>query len=390
MKKKVISMMLAGAMVVSMTACGGSDSGSTTAAAGSSAAAETTAAAAADTTAAAAADTTAAAADSSEAKNDADAYTNLEPVELILADSAAKGAAGSEFDLLLSEKVGEITGGKLTIDAHVNGDLGNDTDILRQMQSGDIDMVGSQVAPIVSFVPEIAIFDLPMVFATVDGDTIDQVLNGDSDTHKALNTAFENAGFHLLGFLQNATFRLTTSNSNLEKLEDFKGLQIRTMENSNHMAFWTAIGAEPTPLAWAEVYFALQSGTITAEENAADTIVGANLNEVQKYLAERNHILYVNQISINKDSWDALDPAYQAALEQAVTEAITEMREKLVTIDSDNKQLLQNNGMTLITYDKSFYEEVLAIDGVKELYSQIDTDTNGLASTLQKELGVNQ
>ena len=53
-------------------------------------------------------------------------------------------------------------------------------------------------------------------------------------------------------------------------------------------------------------------------------------------------------------------------------------------------QLLQDNGMILITYDKSFYEEVLAIDGVKELYSQIDTDTNGLASTLQKELGVNQ
>ena len=66
------------------------------------------------------------------------------------------------------------------------------------------------------------------------------------------------------------------------------------------------------------------------------------------------------------------------------------MREKLVTIDSDNKQLLQNNGMTLITYDKSFYEEVLAIDGVKELYYQIDTDTNVLAATLQKELGVNQ
>ena len=156
------------------------------------------------------------------------------------------------------------------------------------------------------------------------------------------------------------------------------------------MAFWTAIGAEPTPLAWAEVYFALQSGTITAEENAADTVVGANLNEVQKYLAETNHILYVNQISINKDSWDALDPAYQAALEQAVTEAIAEMREQLIMIDADNKQLLQDNGMILITYDKSFYEEVLAIDGVKELYSQIDTDTNGLASTLQKELGVNQ
>ena len=70
------------------------------------------------------------------------------------------------------------------------------------------------------------------------------------------------------------------------------------------MAFWTAIGAEPTPLAWSEVYFALQSGTIDAQENAADTCVGANLNEVQKYLACTNHILYLNQICINKDVYD--------------------------------------------------------------------------------------
>ena len=56
---------------------------------------------------------------------------------------------------------------------------------------------------------------------------------------------------HLLGFLQNATFRLTTSNRELKTLEDFKGLQIRTMENANHMEFWQAIGAQPTPLAWA-------------------------------------------------------------------------------------------------------------------------------------------
>ena len=377
MKKKVISMMMAGAMVVSMTACGGSDSGSTTAAAGSSAAAETTVAAA---------DTTAAAADSSEAKNDADAYTNLEPVELILADSAAKGAAGSEFDLLLSEKVGEITGGKLTIDAHVNGDLGNDTDILRQMQSGDIDMVGSQVAPIVSFVPEIAIFDLPMVFATVDGDTIDQVLNGDSDTHKALNAAFENAGFHLLGFLQNATYRLTTSNVELKDLASFAGMQIRTMENTNHMAFWTAIGAEPTPLAWPEVYFALQSGTIDAQENAADTCLGANLNEVQKYLACTNHILYLNQICINKDVYNELDPLYQAALDQAVSEAMAEIAPQLTQIDQDSKKALEEGGMTIIEYDDSFYDEVLALDGVKALYEDINTKVNGLGTVLQDSL----
>ena len=254
------------------------------------------------------------------------------------------------------------------------------------MQNGDIDMVGSQIAALVSFAPELAIFDLPMVFATSDGDKIHEVLNGDSQTRAALDEAFEKANWHLLGFLQNATFRLTTANTNLQDLASFEGLQIRTMENTNHMAFWEAIGAEPTPMAWNEVYFALQSGNIGAEENAADTIVGANLFEVQDYLACTNHILYVNQLSINKDSWEALDPAYQTALEQAVSEAIDEMRTQLVDIDTQNKELLVEKGMTLIEYDQSFFDEILAIPAVQDLYKSIDADTNGLASILQEEL----
>ena len=161
---------------------------------------------------------------------------------------------------------------------------------------------------------------------------------------------------------------------------------IRTMENTNHMAFWEAIGAAPTPMAWNEVYFALQSGNIAAEENAADTIVGANLFEVQDYLACTNHILYVNQISINKDSWDALDPAYQEALQEAVNLAIEEMRVQLVDIDTQNKEMLVENGMTLIEYEPEFFEEVLAVPAVQELYTSINEDTNGLAQTLQDEL----
>ena len=306
-----------------------------------------------------------------------------------LRNAAAKGAAGSAFDELVAEKVAGITGGKLTIDAHINGDLGNDVDLLRQMQSGDIDIVGSQVGPIVSFIPEIAIFDLPMVFAKASGDSIEAVLNGDSATRAALDAAFERAGWHLLGFLQNATFRLTTSKVNLEKLEDFKDLQIRTMENKNHMDFWSAIGAAPTPLAWGEVYFALQSGAITAEENAADTVVGANLNEVQDYLACTNHILSVNQLSMNKESWDALDPLYQAALEQAVAEAVAEMRVRLVEIDRTNKDKLQELGMTLIEYDDAFFNEILSLPEVQQLYSAIDAQTNGLASALQSEMSGN-
>ena len=113
-----------------------------------------------------------------------------------------------------------------------------------------------------------------MVFAKHDGDKIDAVLNGDSKTRATLDTAYETAGMHLLGVLQKRHLPSDYGKCEPGNTGQFQRPQIRTMENSNHMAFWTAIGAEPTPLAWAEVYFALQSGTIDAQENATDTIVG--------------------------------------------------------------------------------------------------------------------
>lgn len=315
-----------------------------------------------------------------------DPYADLKPVELIGADATSKGAAGQVFFEYVCQRVEEITGGKLTIDYHPNSELGGDADIIRQMQYNDIQMTVCQTAPIVSFIPEMAVFDLPMVFSKYEGDTIDAVLNGENDFTAALDAAYENADLHLLGFLQNATYRLTTANTDLSSLDGFKGLQIRTMENKNHMAFWTAIGAEPTPLAWPEVYIALQNGTIDAEENAADTCVGANFQEVQKYLACTNHILYCNQICINREAYEELDPAYQAALDQAVAEAIAYMRPQLADIDLENKQKLVDGGMALIEYDAEFYDTILGLDGVKELYTKIDSDVNGLGTLLVNEL----
>ena len=313
-------------------------------------------------------------------------YAGIEPVELIGADSTGKGAAGQLFGELVAANVAEITGGKLTIDYHPNGDLGGDTDLLRQAQDGDIDIVVCQTAPMVNFIPQMAVFDLPMAFAKYDGAIIDRVLNGANEFNAALREAYYHAGYHLLGFMQNGTYRLTTANVELNGLDDFSALQIRTMENANHMAFWSAIGAEPTPLAWAEVYIALQNGTIDAQENAADTCAGANFQEVQKYLACTNHILYVNQILINRETYESLHPSYQAALEKAVGAALEEMTPRLKQIDEDNKKLLAEGGMTIIEYDDSFFDGILALPEVQELYKDIDRQTDGLASALAAAL----
>ena len=359
--KKLTAVIMAGSLILSLAACGGNPSSTTNSTPASSASASVSSA-------------------------DTSAFADLDPVELIVADSAAPGTAVVLFENKIAENVEAITGGKLTLDIHSNGDLGGDADLMRQVQSGDIDAVGCQIAPVVSFIPELAVFDLPMVFAKYDGDAIESVLNGDGAFRSAIDKAYEANGLHLMGFLQNATYRLTTSSVDLPDLAAYQGLNIRTMENSNHMAFWSAIGASPTPLAWAEVYFALQSGMITAEENSADTVVNANLYEVQSYLACTNHILYCNQLCLNKDTWDNLDPAYQAALEQAVEAATMDIRQQLATIDEENKAALEREGMTIIEYPTDFFDQILALDSVTELYQKIDSDTNGLGTILQTEL----
>lgn len=314
-------------------------------------------------------------------------YSSLEKVQLIGADSTAANAAGQLFGEMVAEKLDTITGGQLTMDYFPNGELGADADLLRQLQSGDISVVVCQTAPVASFVPDVAVYDLPMVFATYDGPTIDAVINNpESEFYQGLAASFNEAGLQLLGTLQNATFRQTTTNRDLQTLADYQGMLIRTMENPNHMALWEAMGAAPTPMAWNEVYFALQSGNIEAEENAADTIVGSNLNEVQSHLVKTNHILYANMMIINKDVYDSLDPLYQDALNQAVSESLTEMAAQLADIEATNLGTLEERGMTIIEYGPEFFEEVLALPGVQQLYTDINEQTDGLAQILQDEL----
>ena len=363
--KKISALVLALAMCMALVSCGGGDT---------------------STPSTSTPDASTPSTSTPDASTGAD-YSSLDPVQLIGADSTAANAAGQLFGEMVAEKLDTITGGQLTMDYFPNGELGADADLLRQLQSGDISVVVCQTAPVASFVPDVAVYDLPMVFATYDGATIDAVINNaDSEFYQGLAASFNEAGLQLLGTLQNATFRQTTTNRDLQTLADYQGMLIRTMENPNHMALWEAMGAAPTPMAWNEVYFALQSGNIEAEENAADTIVGSNLNEVQAYLAKTNHILYANMMIMNKDSYDALDPLYQEALNQAVSEALSEMSAQLADIEATNLGTLEERGMTIIEYGPEFFEEVLALPGVQELYASIDEQTGGLAQTLQDEL----
>ncbi len=322
----------------------------------------------------------------SAAASGATDYSSLEKVTLISTDSNAPDSAGNKWQLAFKDAIEEITGGQISIDYHGNGELGGDADTHRQLQSNDVQIDCGQPAPFVSFIPEFAVFDAHMTMATYDADTIESVLNGDNEFSQKMQEAAEANNMHILGWLQNGTYREVTSNKELRTLADYKGFQIRTMENSNHMAFWTAIGAEPTPLAFAEVYFALQNGTVDGQENATDTCIGVNFQEVQKYLCKTNHVLYVNCMMMSKECWDSLDPLDQQAVEEAVAQATEQVRPELSQLDEDSTKVMTDAGMEVIEYDDSFFEEVAANEEVQKLNEDIDEQANGLLTIMKDQL----
>ncbi|MCL2478978.1 MAG: TRAP transporter substrate-binding protein [Treponema sp.] len=301
---------------------------------------------------------------SSSAPSSSGPYDSLQPVTLIFGSGTAPGAAGDLWGIAFCENVEKITGGKLKINYFGNSQLGVDTELQQQMLAGDIDIVSCQPAQTTSFVKEVAVFDLPMAFAKYNAQAIDKALNNSSFT-KLINDGYAKAGMVCLGFLQGATFREMTSNREVRKLADFQGIKIRTMDSKFHVMFWKSLGTNPTPLPFTELYLSLQQGVVDAQENANDTNVSAMFFEVQKFLVNTHHILYLNQFLMNKKRFDSLAPAYQDAIRKAVAQATGTLSPNMQKINDDNKAVMIQKGMTSIDFPPSFVDDVVAkADGV--------------------------
>lgn len=311
-------------------------------------------------------------------------YDSLAPETLIYGNGAANGAAGDLWGKYFCENVEKITGGKLKVDYFGNSQLGVDSELQQQMLAGDIDIVSCQPAQTTAFVKEVAAFDLPMVFAKYDAKAIDKTLNNSSFT-RLINEGYARSGMICLGFLQGATFREMTSNKEIRSINDFGGVKIRTMDSKYHLMFWRALGANPTPLAFTELYMSLQQGVVDAQENANDTNVSSQFFEVQKYLVNTHHIIYLNQFLMNKKKFDSLAPAYQNAIREAVAQATARLSPDMKKINDDNKAIMIQKGMTSIEFQPSFIDEVVV--KADEVYKAIRAEIgNPIVDALINEL----
>ena len=286
-------------------------------------------------------------------------FDNLEPVTLIMADGAAKGAVANLWSELFVEKLAEITNYKLNVEYHGNSELGGDKDIITQMQGGTVDMCAMQSMNVVSFIPELGVFELPLVFAKYDAATIDKVVKPGSKFFDALNESFRGAGFELIDYLQGGTYREMSSNKPAKTLEDFKGIKIRTLTSEYQVSFWQNLGCVPTPLDFSELYTSLKDGVVEAEENAIDTQVNSKFYEVQKYLILTHHVLYGNLLYMTKEKYDSLAPAYQEAISTAALMTSAELQAQLKDINDNAQEVMTANNVEVIELSNEVIDDMI-------------------------------
>lgn len=261
--------------------------------------------------------------------------------------------------LKFAELLKQKSGGAYTADVYPSGQLGGDRELLQSCQAGDIAFVLQTTAPQVNFVPKLSVFDLPNLFPTIQvaRNSIDKFL-------PTVAKEYEKAGFKILG-IGDQGFRVMSSNKKVEKLADFKGIKIRTMENKYHIAYWKALGANPTPLPWGEVYLSLQQGTIAAQENPLEVIVAGKLYEQQKYAILTNHVVHSITITMSKKIYDKLPAEDQKTIQDAATETVKWGRDQANKRVEDRLNVLKKNNCEIITLSPQTFADMLkASEGV--------------------------
>jgi len=234
-----------------------------------------------------------------------------------------------------SELIAERTQNKVKIEVYPSTQLGNERDLVEGLQLGTIDLVVTSTGPLGGFVPRMFVVDLPFLFR--DREHAYKVLDG--PIGRELLDAFSARGIRGLAFWENGFRQITNSVRPIEKPEDLRGIKIRTMENKVHLSAFRAFGASPAPMAWSEVYTALQQKTIDAQENPIAIIYFQKIYEVQKYLSLTGHFYSPTPLLMSLKAFNRLPQDFQKIILDTATECATYERNLLR--DNEAKQLAE-------------------------------------------------
>ena len=222
--------------------------------------------------------------------------------------------------------------------------LGGEREMIEGVQLGTLDVVNTSTGPVGNFVPEVKIVDIPFLFR--DYDPARKVLDG--PIGQDLLTKFPARGIVALGWTENGFRHMTNSKRDIVKPSDAAGLKMRTMENKVHMDGYRAFGILPTPMAFPEVFGALQQGTVDGQENPIPVILASKFSQVQKHLSLTGHVYSPALLLLSARTWSKVSEADKKVFLDAAKKAGAAQRKKVNDDEANGIAQLEKEGMTVV------------------------------------------
>ena len=233
------------------------------------------------------------------------------------------------------------TKGKYKCQEFPNGSLGGEREMIESVQLGTLDLVNTSSGPLGNFVPEVKIFDIPFLFR--DYDHARKVLDG--KIGQDILKKFQSKGLVGLTWAENGFRHMTNNKHEIKSPADAAGLKMRTMENKVHMEGYKAFGILPTPMAFTELFTALQQGTVDGQENPIPVILAAKFSQVQKFLSLTGHVYSPAAIITNPGVFNKLSSADKDAFMKAAKASTDAERKRVNADEARGIELLRKEGV---------------------------------------------
>ena len=247
------------------------------------------------------------------------------------------------------------TQGRYKCQQFPNSALGGEREMIEAVQLGTLDLVNTSTGPVGNFVPETKIVDIPFLFR--DYDHARRYLDGPG---QEILSKFPSKGLVALAWTENGFRHMTNNKHAIVKPADASGLKMRTMENKVHMEGYRAFGIQPTPMAFPEVFGALQQGTVDGQENPIPVILASKFSQVQKHLSLTGHVYSPALIITSPRVMNKLSDADKKVFADAAKAAAAAQRKKVNDDENSGIAQLEKEGMSVVrTVDGAAFRQAL-------------------------------
>jgi TRAP-type transport system periplasmic protein len=269
------------------------------------------------------------------------------------------------------DEVQNKTSGRYTCQHFPSSALGGEREMTEGLQIGTIDAANLTTGPLGNFVPEVRILDLPFLFRDYEHarKTLDGAIGND------LLGKFTSKGLVALAWTENGFRHMTNNKRPINRPADAVGLKMRTMENKVHIEGYRAFGIQPTPMAFPEVFGALQQGTVDGQENPIPVILASKFSQVQKHLSLTSHVYSPAVLMLSPRLWAKVSDADKAVFQEAARKAAAAQRKKVNDDETNGVAQLEKSGMSVVrTVDGQAFREAM-----KPVYASLEKEL-GLAN----------